>query len=197
MLKMFRAISIAIVMVFSVSHTMAQSQTPPPPPPPPPAPYVPVSEWKTFNSEQMKISVLLPTTPKEQSPSTQMRMFFSFMRQHQFIVTCMEFPAKPKSPELAYEGAIDQLKNGPLKLSLSSNKVVQISGHAAREIAAETPEGFLQARIISVENRFCQAAVTSLNKKSETEEARAFLDSFKLLDEPNEKKSDQKTSKPN
>lgn len=194
--KLFRAIFLPALVSISVGASMAQE----PPPPPPTAPTKPVSEWKVFAPEQLKISVLLPTVPKE-APSSpqmpQMRMYLSFTDQHQFIVTCMEFPVKPPSPEAAYTGAIDQLTNGPMKAKISSNKIVQISGHDAREIALESPDGFLQARILSVEKRFCQIAVTSLNKKSETAEARAFLDSFKLVDEANEKKPEQKTSKPN
>lgn len=205
LIKTFYAVS--LLLSFS-NFVMAQDGPPPPPPPaprplppPPPAPVVPVAQWKPFVAEKAGFSVLLPTVPKENTQTEDGKSFFiysSSISQHNFLVVCIDLPLGSTEPKTFYDGAVNGIKKSD-KYKVVSEKPFKLGQYDGLEVMAEVEAGltgFIQSRFLIVENRFYQLAVISMNKKVETEEGRAFLDSFKLTP-PSEKKSQPNASKPN
>lgn len=185
----------------SLSKFAAAQDGPPPPPPPPPMPNVPVSQWKSFVVEKAGFSVLLPTVPKETTQTAEGKsvfMYRTFVSQHNFTVVCIELPTGTADPKKVYEGAVNGIKKSD-KYKVVSEKPFKLGQYEGLEVTAEVEAGMfglIQSRFIVAENRFYQLAVIAVGKKVETEESRAFLDSFKLM-LAGEKKSQPDNSKPN
>jgi hypothetical protein len=185
-------ILLASLATFFAASVQAQD-APPPPPPPPPAPNVPISEWRTFKSEDGKFSVLLPTTPKEDHQTNgqvKTHVFRSFISQHDFKLTYVELPNPAPDVKTLWEKTRDGA-GAPKGMKLVGEKMIEVNGHPVLELAAEGDWAFLQIRFLTVGNRIYQLMVFSSNKKAETPEARAFLDSFKFLTATEEKKPKQ------
>ncbi len=196
-----KAIVRAALLVISAMliPALAKAQTAPPPfAPPPMAPAKPISAWKTFKSEQGKFSVLLPTKPEEDHQSkdgVKAHLFNSFLGQFIFKLNYVEFPSGAADPKSLLDRTLAEISTRK-ELKLVADKVVEVDGYAGREIALETEIAFVQMRFFIVENRIYQLNVSSLNQKAETQEARAFLDSFRFLKSGAAKQPAQNNSKP-
>ncbi len=192
----------AMAVLITLSEFVLAQDGPPPPPPPPPAPVVPVSQWKPFVAEKARFSVLLPKAPTETTQTADGKtvfMYRAFQSQHNFTVVCIELPTTGEAdPKKVYEGAVNGIKKSD-KFKVVSEKPFKLGQYEGLEVTAEVEAGMfglIQSRFLIAENRFYQLAVIAVGKKVETEESRAFLDSFKLA-LADEKKSQPNTSKPN
>lgn len=165
--------------------------------PPPMAPNLAVSEWKRFASDVGRFSVLLPTKPEEDQAANagaKAYFFHSFLGQFDFKLKYIEMPTAP-DPQKMFDTLLAGTKAAK-GVKLVGEKVVEVNGHPGREFAVETEMAFTQTKVIIAGNHIYQLVVMSLNKKSETKEARAFLDSFKITDASGEKKAQPNNSKP-
>jgi len=205
----YRVILVTVCSALFIVSVQAQS----PPPPPPPARDYPIAEWKTFTSQAWEFSVLLPTTPAEETrvvKNTKQHFFKSFMSQHTFQISCYESEGERASLETAADGLRKMLLRGETSKVLRDEKISQ-GGAQGREltvaisnaIPSSTPgqthtfKSLVHAKIFAVERRVYLLIATSLSQEAETKEGRAFLDSFKLTDAPPEKKVQPNNSKPN
>lgn len=189
-LKIIVAVGLAI---FFVSSVKAQDGPPPPPPPPPPARDVPLAEWKTFQSEVGSFSVLVPIPPKEEQQTngpSKIYVFRSFTSQQDFKLTYVELPNAAPDVKTLWERTKPGM-TARKELKLIGEKMIEANGTTGLELTAESEFAFMQIRFFTSGNGIYQLTALSLNKKAETPEARAFLDSFKLLDASTEKKSKQ------
>lgn len=197
--RSFKLLFLAILAaMFAVS---AQAQVKPLPDefsPPPMAPNPPITEWKTFTSELGQFSVLLPTKPKEEQASNagaKAYFFHSFTGLFIFKLNYIEMPHAP-DPQKMFENLLTKAK-AVKGVELVEEKVIDVKGYPGREVAVKIEQSFIQTKVVIVGNRIYQLVATSLNEKSETKEARAFLDSFKITGAPGEKKAQPNNSKPN
>ncbi|MEP7338155.1 MAG: hypothetical protein ABI977_10460 [Acidobacteriota bacterium] len=199
--KSLRLFVLTILTAILAVFVQAQNRGKPSPEfsPPPMAPNPAITEWNIFKSEKGRFSVLLPTKPTEEKSSkdgSNPHFFHSFMGQFLFNLSYVDWPSTNVDPQMIFDKLLSQTK-AEKDLKLVEGKVIDVSGYPGRELELETDLGFMQMRVIVAGNRIYQIDVTSLNKKSETKEARAFLDSFKITDAPGEKKAQPRNSKPN
>lgn len=195
---LLNAVFVMAVLIALSKFVLAQDG---PPPPPPPAPVVTVSQWKPFVVEKAGFSVLLPKVPTETTQTAEGQsvfMYRTFLSQHNFTVVCIDLSSGVADPKKVYEGAVNGIKKSD-KFKVVSENPFKLGQYDGLEVTAEVEAGMfglIQSRFLVTENRFYQLAVIAVGKKVETEESRAFLDSFKLTF-ADEKKPQPNTSKPN
>jgi hypothetical protein len=193
-LKQILKITLAVgLAIFFATSIKAQDGPPPPPPPPPPARDVPLVEWKTFQSEVGKFSVLVPIPPKEEQQMngpSKIYVFRSFTSQQDFKLTYVELPNAAPDVKTLWERTKPGM-TARKEMKLVSEKMIEANGTPGLELTAESEFAFMQIRFFTSGNGIYQLTALSLNKKTETLEARAFLDSFKLLDVVGEKQAKQ------
>lgn len=200
-----RTIIFAICLAAPIATVHTQNNTQPPFA----ARYYPVDKWKTFTSDYWKFSALMPTKPKEESSvqgSVKNHTFDTFMIQHTFQIDCYESNRESSSLEFAVTNVRNSfLKRGTAKLI--RDEKINLGSYEGREMAIaitrsvndgptdEMVKSVVQARVFAVGRRVYLVIAKSLNQEAETKEARAFLDSFKLLDSAEVEKPAQSNSK--
>ncbi len=184
---------LGIILLASLATFFAASVQAQDAPPPPPARNIPISEWKTFKSEDGKFSVRMPTSPKaDQQTNGQVKIhvYLSFIGQVDLKLDYVELPNAAPDVKTLWE----KTRAGIVarkEMKLVGEKVIEVDGHPVLELAAQSDFVFLQTRLFTKGNCIYQLTALSSNPKSETPEARAFLDSFKFLTATEEKKPKQ------
>lgn len=162
--------------------------------------------WNEFKSPQGEFSILIPGTPTKQTRSVETpsgpleaHMFLAEQGDVAYMVAYSDYPTmviRDRSSKLILDGARDgAVANAHGTLVRES--VVSLNGNHGRELEIEPAGGkvTIQARIFLVGHRLYQVMVLTPKGTDFTEDVRKFLDSFTLLPELPEPKTQSPTPK--
>lgn len=148
--------------------------------------------WKEFRSNEGGFSVLMPgePTPNKVSVNTASGVEEAYMfslnegEVNEYIIAYSKYP-KTASKKVSVDTLFDDLRNGILRAQqgkLRSEAAISLGGYSGKEIAVERPDGVITtSRFYVVDDRFYQLSMKAKTNERESEAAKRFLDSFKLL----------------
>ncbi len=199
-MKKIPQLTILALFVFVIT---GGAQTPPPPPPPPPAGVpggihsAPVASWQEFNNEAGNFAATLPGKPMEMNQTVEteigkvpIRMFVVQDSGIAYMVMYAEYPIAMDTPD-AIKTSLDNARDMMLSSrngKLVSEKEISFGKFAGRELRAKITGGMMRLRTYIVQQRLYALMALSLQggdaKPLEAKEVNSFLDSFRLLKEP-------------
>jgi len=148
--------------------------------------------WTAFSSDEGGFSVLMPGVP---SPNKLTVNTASGVKEadmftlnegdlNEYIIAYSKY-SKTDSKSRSTDKLFNAVRDGLLSFQqgkLLSEAAINLDGYIGREIAFQSPDGFItRARFYVVGNRFYQISARAKTNERAPEAMKRFLDSFRLL----------------